>query len=331
MKLPIHGGGHIGYQPIGCTMLVPLSVEDCMTRDVETTDPETTIRAVARELVRANVGSLVVCDDGEPVGIVTEADLVAVLADAVAPDETTVRSVMSDTLVTVGPEATLERAAMLFATNDVRRLPVVADGELVGIVTTTDLADYLPHLTDRRRRAHRDSTAEYEADDRRPATNPEMAYDQPDWEFESHGEEDGVDVGDVVRFRKELTDADVRAFAEASGDTNRLHLDEEFAARTRFGERVVHGVLTTGIVSAALARLPGLTIYLSQDLRFMGSVRIGEVVTAVCRVTEDLGRDKYRLEIAVYDEDGDVVVEGGSVVLVDPLPKGVERPAEALD
>ncbi len=300
-----------------------------MVRDVLTTTPGTTVRAAARELSAADVGSLVVRESGEPVGIVTETDLAHVLADALDPDEVTVGTVMAPDLITIGADATLERAAELFERHDVERFPVVDDGELVGIVAVSDLADYLPHLTDRRRRVE----AAFEADPHPhlPSESPEMAYDHPDWEFVGEGTGDGLGVGDVVRFRKRLTDGDVRAFAEASGDTNRLHLDDEFAARTRFGERIVHGVLTTGVVSAALARLPGLVIYLSQDLRFMGPVGVGDVATAVCRVTEDLQGAKFRLDVAVYDADGEAAVEGESVVLVDELPTGTESAAVPVE
>jgi len=310
-------------------MLVPLSVGDCMTREVLTTTPETRLRAAARELSAADVGSLVVLADGQPVGIVTEADLVDVLADRLDPDEVTVGAVMAADLVTVHADATLERAATLFDRHGVERFPVVDDGELVGIVAVSDVADYLPHLTERRRRV--DAAFEVDPQAHLPSDSPEMAYDHPDWEFDGEGTADGLDVGDVVRFRKRLTDADVRSFAAASGDTNRLHLDDEFAAKTRFGERIVHGVLTTGVVSAALARLPGLVIYLSQDLRFVGPISVDDVATAVCQVTEDLEGPKYRLDVAVYDEDGDAAVEGESVVLVDELPVGTESSAVPVE
>ncbi|WP_256297842.1 CBS domain-containing protein [Haloarchaeobius salinus] len=310
-------------------MLVPLSVADCMTREVLTTRPETTVRAAARELSAADVGSLVVIEADEPVGIVTETDLVDVLADALDPDEVTVGTVMAADLITIHPDATLERAAALFEQHDVERFPVVDDGELVGIVAVSDLADYLPHLTERRRRV--DAAFEFDPHPHLPADSPEMAYDHPDWEFAGEGTADGLDVGDVVRFRKRLTDEDVQSFAAASGDTNRLHLDGEFAAQTRFGERIVHGVLTTGVVSAALARLPGLVIYLSQDLRFMGPIGVGDVATAVGRVTEDMAGAKYRLDVAVYDEDGEAAVEGESVVLVDELPAGTDSAAVPVE
>jgi acyl dehydratase len=124
----------------------------------------------------------------------------------------------------------------------------------------------------------------------------------------------------VVRFSKRLDDGDVRAFARASGDENPVHLDADYAAGTRFGGRIAHGVLTLGVVSAALARLPGLVIYLSQSVRFVGPVTVGDRVTAVCEVVDALGGGRYRLWTEVSDGDGDPVVEGEAVVLVDQRP-----------
>lgn len=124
-------------------------------------------------------------------------------------------------------------------------------------------------------------------------------------------------VGDSVTFSKTLSDADVRAFARASGDTSRLHLDSAYAKNSRFGERIVHGTLVLGVVSAALARLPGLTIYISQDVSYLRPVPVGERVTSTCEVVEDVGDDRYRLTTVVTDEGDEVVVDGEAVVLVD--------------
>ncbi|MFD1563109.1 MaoC family dehydratase [Haloarchaeobius amylolyticus] len=151
---------------------------------------------------------------------------------------------------------------------------------------------------------------------------PSIDYSDLDWEFERTVNDPAhINVGDTVTFEKALSDEDIRAFAAVSGDTNRLHLDDEFASETRFGERIVHGTLVSGLISAALARLPGLTIYLSQDLEFSGPVGIGDRVSARVEVVESLGNDQYRLETIVRDEDDDAtVINGEAVVLIDDLP-----------
>ncbi len=151
-------------------------------------------------------------------------------------------------------------------------------------------------------------------------TIPSIDRERRPWQFERTVDDPAaIDVGDVVTFSKTISDDDVRDFAHASGDTNRLHLDEEFANETRFGGRIVHGTLVSGLISAALARMPGLTIYLSQDLEFVGPVSIDDRLTATVEVVENLGGNRYRLETVVENDDG-VVVDGEAVVMVDPLP-----------
>jgi 3-hydroxybutyryl-CoA dehydratase len=159
------------------------------------------------------------------------------------------------------------------------------------------------------------STGENSADDK--PTQSEQAT----WSFERSVEEpDNITLGDTVEFTKTLTDTDIGAFARASGDTNPLHLDDEFAMQTRFGGRIVHGTLVSGLISAALARLPGLTIYLSQDLKFLRPVEPGETLTAVVEVIEILDDNRYSLSTLVYNEDDQEVIKGTSTVLIDDLP-----------
>lgn len=151
-------------------------------------------------------------------------------------------------------------------------------------------------------------------------TAPGVGREDDDWDVERAVAESGsVSVGDRVRFEKTVTTAEVGAFADASGDTNRLHVDPEFAADTRFGGPIVHGALVTGLVSAAVARLPGVVVYLGQDSEFHAPVRPGERPVAEVEVVEALGEDRYRLETTV-EADAGVAVDGEATVLVDPLP-----------
>ena len=126
-------------------------------------------------------------------------------------------------------------------------------------------------------------------------------------------------VGDSAETTRTITDADVRAFAELTGDRNPVHLDEEYAAATRFGRRIAHGMLGASLISAVLANeLPGRgTVYLSQTLRFTAPVFLGDTVTArvvVKRVRED--KPVVTLETVCTNQRGERVVEGEAVVLV---------------
>jgi acyl dehydratase len=149
--------------------------------------------------------------------------------------------------------------------------------------------------------------------------------DLPEWHSRLTAEEPGeLGVGDRFEFTKTITEGDIERFAAASGDTNPLHLDEGFAAETRFRGRIAHGTLVGGLISAALARVPGLVIYLSQDLEFHNPVRIDDRITAECEVVEDLGNDQYRLSTRVLN-DGDVAIDGEAVIMVDDLPEALRE------
>lgn len=115
-------------------------VRDIMTREVVTVSPETSVYTAARIMAQAEVGSVVVTVGEKPVGIITERDLVRkVLALGLPPRRTTVKQIMSSPVVVVGEHTSLEEAVSIMAKNKIRRLLVVADEKLVGIVTATDV------------------------------------------------------------------------------------------------------------------------------------------------------------------------------------------------
>lgn len=126
-------------------------------------------------------------------------------------------------------------------------------------------------------------------------------------------------VGDSAELSKTIAEEDVRAFAELTGDRNPVHLDEEYAAATRFGRRIAHGMLGASLISAVLANeLPGRgTVYLSQTLRFTAPVFLGDTVTARV-VVKGVREDKpvVTLETFCTNGRGERVVEGEAVVLV---------------
>jgi acyl dehydratase len=158
-------------------------------------------------------------------------------------------------------------------------------------------------------------------DSERTSGGPSVAYARPEWELHRQAAEEGVlTVGDRISFSKTLTDEDVAAFADVSGDTNRLHLEEGFAEQSRFGDRIAHGTLVSGLISAALARLPGLTIYLSQDMTFLAPAYIGDRLTASIEVVDDLEDNKYILSTNVHNESDKQLIKGEAVVLIDPIP-----------
>ncbi len=132
---------------------------------------------------------------------------------------------------------------------------------------------------------------------------PELAYAE-------------IKVGDSASFAKTITEADVSLYAGLTGDFNPIHIDAEYAKQSMFKERVAHGMLVSGLISAVLGtQLPGPnSIYLGQDLKFTAPVKIGDTVTAVATVTEK--RDDKRiikLKTTVSNQRGEVVIEGSAV------------------
>ncbi len=114
-------------------------------------------------------------------------------------------------------------------------------------------------------------------------------------------------------FSKTFTDDDVRLFVAITGDVNPLHVDDAFAAQTRFGRRVLHGMLTASLFSTVVGMfVPGTgAIYRSQTLTFLRPVYVGDTVT-VHFVIRTVDRAKHRLTIDTWIENanGERVVEG---------------------
>ncbi len=124
-------------------------------------------------------------------------------------------------------------------------------------------------------------------------------------------------VGQTAESAHTVTDGDIRAFADVSGDHNPVHLDEAYAAATPFKTRIAHGMLSAAYISAVLGgRLPGPgAIYLSQTMNFKRPVRIGdEVVTRVTVTAIDAERARVTLS-TVCEVAGKPVVEGEAVVM----------------
>ncbi len=118
-----------------------------------------------------------------------------------------------------------------------------------------------------------------------------------DWMESMHGYFlDDLEVGMSATYSKTITDADITIFAGVSGDTNPVHLDDDFAAQTLFGERIAHGMLSASFISTVFGtRLPGPgCVYLSQNLRFRAPVKVGDTVEARVTIKEIL-HDKKRV------------------------------------
>jgi len=120
-------------------------------------------------------------------------------------------------------------------------------------------------------------------------------------------------VGDTATRSITVTSEHVEAYARITGDRNPLHFDEDFAGRTKFGQLVVQGGLTTGLLHALVAMdMPGPgTVFLSQNWRFTAPVFIGDAITATAKVLSiHASKPVTQLAFEVVRGDGEVVLEG---------------------
>jgi len=128
---------------------------------------------------------------------------------------------------------------------------------------------------------------------------------------------DTIKVGDAAEFTKTVTETDVYLYAGITGDLNPAHINETYAAGTFFKGRIVHGILTAGFISAILGmQLPGPgTIYMSQSLKFLAPVRMGDTITARVEVVEVITeKNRLRLQTTCRNQEGTVVLDGEALV-----------------
>ena len=130
-------------------------------------------------------------------------------------------------------------------------------------------------------------------------------------------------IGMSADFRRVIGDEEMRLFADLTGDTNPLHFDDDFAERSRFGGRIVHGMCTAALISTVIGtRLPGPgCIYLSQTLRFTAPVRPGDEIVARA-VVDRLIPERRRVEFETTCSVGDQIVLAGRALAQVPSRNG---------
>lgn len=126
-----------------------------------------------------------------------------------------------------------------------------------------------------------------------------------------------IKVGDKAELVRTITDEDILAFAEVSGDKNPVHLDEEFAKTTIFNKRIAHGMLSASFISNVIGnQLPGEgTIYMAQSLKFCAPVYIGDTITTeveVIQINEEKGN--IALKTVCLNQNREPVIVGEALV-----------------
>ena len=128
-----------------------------------------------------------------------------------------------------------------------------------------------------------------------------------------------ISLGQTAEYEKQVTDEDVRKFADISGDYNPIHLDDEFAKDSMFGARIAHGILTASHISAVIGYIfpgPGW-IYLGQSLQFRAPVKIGDTVHTAVEVTDTVA-EKNIVELSTVCKVSDTVVLRGTATIKSP-------------
>ena len=125
-----------------------------------------------------------------------------------------------------------------------------------------------------------------------------------------------INIGDKASFTKVITREMVQQFAEISGDTNPIHLDEEYAKGTVFKENIAHGILVTGLISKVLGcDLPGYgAIYVSQQVDFLRPVKLGDEITATVEAIEkDEAKGRVKFKTTCANQLGKIVIKGEAI------------------
>lgn len=127
-----------------------------------------------------------------------------------------------------------------------------------------------------------------------------------------------INLGDKFSVTRKISDQLIRSFAELSGDRNPIHLDEDFAAQTRFGRRIAHGMLSGALISSVLGNefAQEKIVYLSQTMRFVAPVFVGDTITVTATVAS-IREDKpiVTVETVCSNQDGETTMTGEAAVM----------------
>ena len=123
-----------------------LLVKDVMNKNVVVAKPIVTLREAARVMGEMNMGSLVIMEDDKIVGIVTSTDILKAIGEGKDPDKVTIAEVATKNVITIQADEPLEKAVDIMVKNKIKKLPVLMNEKLVGIVTVSDIAIVEPKI-----------------------------------------------------------------------------------------------------------------------------------------------------------------------------------------
>lgn len=121
-------------------------VRQVMNKNVIISKPDITIREASDVMARFHVGSVVVVEEGKIVGILTERNILMAVAEGKDTETTTAKEIMSKDVVTIGPDNDIRDAIDIMVKKKIKKLPVIHEGKLVGIITASDIIVFEPKL-----------------------------------------------------------------------------------------------------------------------------------------------------------------------------------------
>ncbi len=130
---------------------------------------------------------------------------------------------------------------------------------------------------------------------------------------------DEIEIGETASITKMISEADIVNFAGIIGDFNTVHVNPEYAKTTMFGERIAHGMLTASFISTLVGCcIPGVNaLYLSQEVKFVKPVKIGDTITAMAEVIEKVdAKRRVVLATTITNQRGEIVISGKAVTMV---------------
>jgi CBS domain-containing protein len=125
-----------------------IRVGDVMAKGIITLNPEDTVKSACETMTKHDLSGMTVLKNGEVVGMLTQGDLVPMIAKGKDPAKAKVKEIMGKKLAAIGPDADISKAAKLMVDNKVKRLPVIKKGNLVGVITQTDIVRISPSVYD---------------------------------------------------------------------------------------------------------------------------------------------------------------------------------------
>jgi len=125
-----------------------IKVQDVMAKGIVTIGPTETVKKACQIMAKHDLSGLTVTEKGKYIGVITQGDLIVMIANGKDPASAKVKEIMGRKLLSIDPSADISQAATMMVENEIKRLPVLRNGKLVGVITQTDIVKISPSVYD---------------------------------------------------------------------------------------------------------------------------------------------------------------------------------------